>query len=174
MEQKITFILMIIIIMILSLSGLFYIVHKYMIVNIIFMLFVLVIIALSILYNKLFEKKTIRIINAICIIVLVLMWSYACFVGIASVFIGGVMTTIDSYEFPNNDRELLKNVYYKDMSYISPPISVVYERELIFGIKCRSIIKMGESDLIESFDLEKEYKELTNKEKKFCYANIKR
>lgn len=71
-------------------------------------------------------------------------------------FIFGTVKTINTYVFPNNEKESLSNIYFADNTSISVPIQLVYEREFILGIKCRVSIKVN-SNNIEPYNLGEEY-----------------
>lgn len=172
MKQKILLILTIVSVILIVLYWVFGIVHKYSIINILVLVSFIIIVALNFKSMKLIKNKIIKIIHIILAIILALLIVYTVFLTSTLIFLGGKTTTIDKYTFPNNKKESLKNVYYADIMPISPPIQVVYEKKIIFGIKCSIKIKSNVENA-ETFNLEEIYKEIDNKNNGFCNHKLK-
>lgn len=76
------------------------------------------------------------------------------------------------YYFPDNKKEMLKNLSYPDRPEIYPLVQVVYEKELFLGLKCMVTIKDNDENT-ELFDLEEIYKEINDKKNTgFCKVNL--
>lgn len=173
MKQKLPLLLSILAIILLILNKLFGIKHDSTLINVLTLVSFAVIIILNITAIYKMKKNFYQVINIILVILLFLMLIYKIFTSLI-LFVIGPTTVINEYTFPSNSNETLKNIYYKDMSKVTPPIHVIYEKELLLGIKCSIVIKSN-TESTEIFDLEEIYNtELKNaKNLGFCNYKIK-
>jgi len=167
MNQSILLLSSIFAIIILFLKFKFGIMHKYTIINIVAVLAIIIIIIFNIMCIFKFKKICLKIIHIILSIILICLTSYLILINLLNLLFGPVKT-INTYVYPNNNKETLSNIYFADNTHISTPIQLVYEKEFILGIKCRVSIKVN-NDNTNLYNLEEEYNKLKNiSDKGFC------